>query len=364
MPDPSPHEPPQRSWPWRSLLPPLMAVVICMIVGVGALAALGYPPAEVLRAVWNKVIWREDPSLRLIAWANVLQYATPILLTGLAVTVAFRASVWNIGAQGQYLAGAIAGNVVGAFLNAPAGVTIPLLLLSAIAAGAAVALIAAILDWWRKVPVVLSTLLLNFIVIELLRYLIVGPMRDPGAIVRTRELLPSAQLPLIGEMRLQPGFFFALASAALVWLILRQTTFGFRLRVVGENPVAARFSGMSVPKVSLATLALSGALAGLAGGLEISGVRHELVFSDADSGYGFTGIAVALLGRLNPAGVIAAALFFGLLRACFFALQIEARVPSVRGLALQGLVIILMLVLTQPTMMRTILGRKGRKGTT
>jgi simple sugar transport system permease protein len=207
------------------------------------------------------------------------------------------------------------------------------------------------------VPVVLSTLLLNFIVIELLRYLIVGPMRDPGAIVRTRELLAGAQLPLVGEMRLQPGFLLALAGAALVWFVLRQTTFGFRLRVVGENPIAAKFSGMSVPKISLATLALSGALAGLAGGLEISGVRHELVFSDADSGYGFTGIAVALLGRLNPVGVIAAALFFGLLRACFFVLEIEAQVPSVMGLALQGLVIILMLVLTQPTAFRKWLGK-------
>jgi general nucleoside transport system permease protein len=357
MPNPSPLEPPPRSWPWRPLLPPLVAVLICMIVGVGALAALGFPPREVLDAVWNKVIWRQDSSLRLIAWANVLQYATPILLTGLAVTVAFRASVWNIGAQGQYLAGAIAGNVVGAFLSAPPSLTIPVLLLAAIAAGAAIALIAAILDWWRKVPVVLSTLLLNFIVIELLRYLIVGPLRDLGAIVRTRELLPSTQLPLIGEMRLQPGFFFALAAAAIVWFILRQTTFGFRLRVVGENPVAARFAGISVPRMSLATLAFSGALAGLAGGLEISGVRHELVFSDAESGYGFTGIAVALLGRLNPVGVILAALFFGLLRACFFALQIEAQVPSVTGLALQGLVIILMLVLTQPTAIRKWLAK-------
>jgi simple sugar transport system permease protein len=334
-----------------------MAVLICVIVGVAALAALGYPPSQVLGAVWGKILWHRDPALRLIAWANVLQYATPILLTGLAVTVAFRASVWNIGAQGQYLAGAIAGNIVGAFVAAPGLVAIPLLLIAAVVAGAAIAMIAAILDWWRKVPVVLSTLLLNFIVIELLRYLIVGPMRDPGAIVRTRELLPDAQLPLIGEMRLQPGFFFALAAAALVWFILRKTTFGFRLRVVGENPVAARFAGMSVPKISLATLALSGALAAMAGGLEISGVRHELVFSDADSGYGFTGIAVALLGRLNPMGVIAAALFFGLLRACFFALEIEARVPSVTGLALQGLVIILMLVLTQPGMV----GKMRRK---
>src|SRR5436190_1882068 len=133
MPNPTPLEPPSRSCPWRPLVPPLMAVVICMV--------------------------------------------------------------------------------------------------GAVVAGALVAMIAAVLDWWRKVPVVLSTLQLNFIVIELLRYLIVGPMRDPGAIVRTRELLEGAQLPVIGQMRLGPGIFFALASAALVWLILGRTTFGFRLRV-------------------------------------------------------------------------------------------------------------------------------------
>jgi len=334
-----------------------------LILGIAALWGLGFSVSEVVGAVARKVLWHRDPGLRVIAWGNVLQYSTPILLTGVAVTVAFRASVWNIGAQGQYLAGAMAANFVGAYLAARAGVVIPVLLVGAMAAGAGVAALAAILDWWRKVPVVLSTLLMNFIVIEVLRYLIVGPMRDPGGIVRTRELLPGAYLPVMGEMRLQVGFFFALAGAGVVWFILSHTTFGFRLRVVGEPPVAARFAGMSVARVSVMTLALSGALAGLAGGLEVAGVRHELVFSDADSGYGFTGIAVALLGRLNPLGVIAAALFFGLLRACFFALEIEARVPSITGVAIQGVVIVLMLVLTQPTWIGKMFGRT-RKGST
>src|SRR5947207_609137 len=136
MPNPSPPEPPPRSWPWRPLLPPLLAAAICIIIGVGALWALGFPPSEVIAAVAQKVLWHPDPSLRFIAWANILQYSTPILLTGLAVTVAFRASVWNIGAQGQYLAGAIAANIVGAFVVAPTFFTLPLLLLISIAAGA------------------------------------------------------------------------------------------------------------------------------------------------------------------------------------------------------------------------------------
>src|SRR5215212_319690 len=159
MPNPSPLEPPPRSWPWRPLLPPVLAAIVCVIVGVGALAALGFAPREVLSAVWKKVIWRSDPDLRWIAWVNVLQYSTPIVLRGLAVTGAFGGSVWNMGAQGQYLAGAIAGNVVGAFVAWPAVVTIPILLIAAVIAGAVVAMIAAILEGWRKVPVVLSTLL-------------------------------------------------------------------------------------------------------------------------------------------------------------------------------------------------------------
>src|SRR5258705_12077291 len=112
MPNPSPLETPPRSWPWRPLLPPLIAVVICMMVGVGALAALGYPPSEVLGAVWSKILWHRDPALRLVAWANVLQYATPILLTGLAVAGGVRGSGGDIGAQGQQLAGGDAGEFV------------------------------------------------------------------------------------------------------------------------------------------------------------------------------------------------------------------------------------------------------------
>src|SRR5687767_4053765 len=120
MPNPSPTEKSSR-WPWRPLLPPILAGVICLLVGVGALAALGFRPADVVRAVGTKVLWHADPNRRAERWIDILQYSTPILFTGLAVTVAFRASVWNIGAQGQYLAGAIAANVVGAYLRAPAG---------------------------------------------------------------------------------------------------------------------------------------------------------------------------------------------------------------------------------------------------
>ena len=330
------------------ILPPFLAAGLCLLIGFGILVALGYPGGDVLRTVWGKVLWPSDPSRRLVSWGYMLQYATPILLTGLAITVAFRAAVWNIGAQGQYLLGAIAATAVGVELGAASFVAIPALLIGSMIGGALLASLAALLDVWRRVPVVLSTLLLNFIVLELLRFLLQGPMREPGGQVKSAPILEAMRLPFVAGTRLHVGFLVALAAAPLVAFLIRHTTFGFRLRVVGENPVAARFAGMSVSRVSLATLALSGALAGLAGGIEVAGVTYELHLSANDTAFGFTGIAVALLGRLTATGVVAAAVFFGVLNAAFRALQAELGIPFVAGQALQGLIVILMLVLTHP----------------
>jgi general nucleoside transport system permease protein len=343
--------PPHWSGAAQRVLPPLLAAGLCLLIGLGTLAALGYSVGEVLRTVWEKVLWPQTGPRRLASWSYVLQYATPILLTGLAITVAFRAAVWNIGAQGQYLLGAIAATAVGVHVDAPSPVLIPLVLVGGIVAGAMLAMLAASLNVWRRVPVVLSTLLLNFIVLELLRFLLQGLMREPGGQVKSAPLLDAARLPLVAGTRLHVGFVVALLAAPAIAFLVRHTTFGFRLRVVGENPTAARFAGISVSRVSIATMALSGALAGLAGGIEVSGVTHELHLSANDTAFGFTGIAVALLGRLTATGVVAAAVFFGLLNAGFRALQAEVGVPFVTGQALQGLIVILMLVLTHPRLL-------------
>jgi simple sugar transport system permease protein len=352
-----------RQWSTSAMrvLPPLIASVLCVLVGLGTLAALGYPVADVLRTVWEKVLWPETAPRRLASWSYVLQYATPILLTGLAITVAFRAAVWNIGAQGQYLLGAIAATAVGVHVNTASSILIPLVMLAAVFGGAALAALAAVLHVWRRVPVVLGTLLLNFVVLELLRFLLQGPMREPGGQVKSAPLIDPARLPLLPGTLLHSGFLVALLAAAVIAVVIRHTTFGFRLRVVGENPTAARFAGIHVSRVTLATMALSGGLAGLAGGIEVSGVTHELHLSANDTAFGFTGIAVALLGRLTATGVVAAAVFLGLLNAAFRVLQAEAGVPFVTGQALQGLIVILMLVLTHPRLLsRFTPGPKAR----
>ena len=341
---------------WLHMLAPILAAGACLLLGVAALAALGYPAADVLGTVWDKVLWRDDPHRRFAAWGNVLRDATPILLTGLAIVVAFRASVWNIGGQGQFLAGALAANAIGAYVAGPSLRATPLLLLAAMAAGGVIALIAATLDRYRRVPVVLSTLLLNAVMAETLRFLISGPMRAPGRPGVSLPIADSAKLPMIWQTNLHVGFLLAVAAAGVIWFILARTTFGFRLRAVGENPDASRAAGIPVARIAMASLALSGALAGLAGGIEVTGVRHELALSDASSAFGFTGIAVALLARLSAPGVVASAIFFGILRQCFFVLEAELGVSSVTGQALQGLIILLMLVLTHR---RFWMGRSG-----
>jgi simple sugar transport system permease protein len=280
------------------------------------------------------------------------------MLTGLAVAVAFRANVLNFGAQGQYVCGAIAATAVGVYATGVrAGTLIPLHLACATAAGALFAVIAAALDRWRRVPVVLSTLLLNFVALEFLRYLLQGPMRATGAggtllDPQSPELLDAARLPQFfagpSGQGVHLGFFVAVGAAVAVAFVLRRTTFGFRLRVVGQNPDAGRFAGMNVARVSFATLALSGALAGLAGGVQVAGVVPFVLLRDTGTdGIGFTGIAVALLARLSPIGVIASAIFFGLLGTAFRALERSPLdVHAATAQAVQGALVIAVLVIT------------------
>jgi simple sugar transport system permease protein len=355
---------------WR-ILAPLVSVVICIGLTAVVLAALPSSGDEkhsfieslgiIGRTVWERVLLPRPPRLETgyRNWIQTLVSATPILLTGLAVAVAFRANVLNIGGQGQYVAGAIATAAVGVYLHAPSPILITLHLIAAMVAGAMLASIAAALERWRNVPVVLSTLLLNFVALEFLRYLLQGPMRarsDSGTLLdpQSPELAEAARLPEFFSpttgQGLHLGFFIALAMALIVWFLLRQTTFGFRLRVVGQNPTAARFAGMNVGRVSFATLALSGALAGLAGGVQLSGVPAYVLFPDIGlDGIGFTGIAVALLGRLSAVGVVFSAVFFGMLNTAVRALEKSPlEIHSVAAMGVQGLLVIAILVVTSP----------------
>lgn len=264
------------------------AVVILALVA----GAFGHDPAEVLRVLVQGSL----------AFRGTLLETVPLLLTGLCVVIAFRAGAWNIGAEGQFIAGALA-----ALLAAPFG-SIAAIVAAAIA-GAAWASLATLLRLWRNAPEVLTTILLNFVAIHLLGWSVNGPLREAsGRYPQTDRV--TAELPRLGDVH--AGLWIALVLAVAMWWLLYRTAEGLRLRATGLSPSAARFAGINTAAQLARAMAISGALAGMAGGIELLGVTHRL-FERFAVGYGYSGIAVALLAQLHPLAAIASALFFGAL---------------------------------------------------
>jgi simple sugar transport system permease protein len=247
--------------------------------------------------------------------------ASLLLLTGLSVTVAFKVGLFNIGAQGQMLVGALAAAVVGAQLQLPAVLHIPAALLAAGVAGGLWALIAAGLKLARGVHEVISTIMLNWVAVSLVdNWLVLGPLRAGAAAglstTGTAEIASSAQLPrLLGELsRLHLGFPLALAVALVLWVWLARLRTGFETRAVGLGPEAARAAGIPVTRRTAEAMGLAGALAGLAGAVLVLGTEFKYPGS-LGAPYGFDGIAISLIGANHPLGVTLSALFFGVLRA-------------------------------------------------
>jgi len=266
------------------------------------------------------------------AIAGTLLKSVPLLLTGLAVVLAFRAGVWNIGGEGQFIAGALA-----AFVAAPAGVVIAIA--ASMLAGALWASIASLMRAWRNAPEVLTTILLNFIGIHLLGYCVNGPLQEASG--RYPQSEPAAAtLPRIGE--LHAGIALAVIASVAAWWLLYRTKEGLRLRATGFNPSAARYAGINVNAQIARAMAVSGAVAGLAGGIELLGVTHRL-FERFAAGYGYSGIAVALLAELHPLATIAAAGFFGALVTGAGELQRAANISSSVATLGQAVVILMLL---------------------
>jgi simple sugar transport system permease protein len=280
----------------------------------------------------------------------------------LAVALAFRAGVFNIGAEGQLLAGAAAAAAVSQMsFIANTGATPWLALIAGAVAGALWAGIAAILRARFHVLEVISTILLNFLALYLVGYLVRGPLQEPLHIYPQSSAIPlAARLPhLLPSSRLHVGFLLALGAGVATWWMLRFTAIGFRLRAVGANPDAARVAGeIDVVRTTTATFLVSGAIAGVAGGIELTGVTFAL-YENISPGYGYTGIAVALLARLDPLGVIASGLLFGALEAGASAMQRDAGVPSVVVSVIEAL-IILGLVIAWPLRIKTSSAAPGK----
>jgi general nucleoside transport system permease protein len=246
------------------------------------------------------------------ALSETLTRATPLIFTGLAVAVAFRAKLYNIGAEGQLYVGALAAVAVGgAGLPLPPALLFPLMAAAAMVAGALLLLGPALLKTRFHVDEVVTTLLLNFIALLFVSMLLDGPMKDPAALGWPQSVAIPAELELprlAARSRVHSGLLIALSLAVLVWIVDRFTAFGFEMRAVGANVRAAAFAGMPVQAVVAKTALFSGALAGLAGCIEVAG-RAGYVTLDMSPGYGYTGIVIAMLAQLNPLAVVAAAIF-------------------------------------------------------
>lgn len=328
----------QRTPAWMNLVLPLAAVVAALVLCSGLIALAGAGVFEAYGVMFAAAFGDS------YAITETLVRAAPMIFTGLAVAVAFRAKFWNIGAEGQLLAGAIASCAVGA-IPMPGPLAMLLMAVAGAAAGAAVALVPAILRVRLKVDDVVSSLLLNSIIFYALMALIEGSWKDPlSGYPISPPIEDSANFPVLMEgTRLHLGVLVALLAAPVIWFVISRTTLGFRIRVTGENPEAARYGGINVQRVLLSAAILSGSLAGLAGVGEVGGV-HFQVMSDISPGYGYSGIVIAMLARLNPLGVVPAAIFLAAVMTGAEAMSRATGVPAFLSDVIQGTALLAMLV--------------------
>jgi len=299
--------------------PAAIVVALALVALIGAL--FGHSASDVLSILLGG---RLDESIL---------KAIPLLLTGLTIAVAFRAGVWNIGGEGQFIAGALA-----AFVAARLGIVAALI--ASVVAGAAWASIASLLRWWRNAPEVLTTILLNFVAINLLGWCVNGPLQEASARYPQTDAV-SVALPALGEVH--AGVVIAVAVCVALWWMLYRTQEGLRLRATGFNPNAARFAGINVDAQIFRAMAISGGCAGLAGGIELLGVTHRL-FERFAAGYGYSGIAVALLAQLHPLGTLVSAFFFGALATGAGELQRSANISATVATLIQAVVILTMIL--------------------
>ncbi len=332
---------PNRSsfaWALALILAALCAVLICG----GLFMAAGADPLVAFGALLKGGLGTKR------AIAETLVKATPLILTGLATMIAFRAKLWNIGAEGQVFAGAMFAYWCQSSLGpaAPAVMQIPVIVIGALIGGALMGGLAGLLKARFQVDEVISTVMLNYIIVYVLSLLLQnGPWTEPGAFFEQTALMPdNAKLPIILEnTRLHLGFLFSLVVAALIHVLMLRSSLGYEMRAAGSNLRALEFQGVSVFRLVIVVMAISGAVAGLAGAFEVYGVQYRLK-SGTLGGLGYTGIIIAILGQLRPLGVVAAGLVFGMLLNGATLMQIKSGVPSALIYAVEAIILMFFLV--------------------
>lgn len=347
---------------WEALWPPGLALFLGLAVSAAIVAAIGENPLVVLPMIFEPGLGSMD------GFARVLFDATPLIFTGLAVAYAFRAGLFNIGGEGQLYMGAFSAAAVALALpGLPRLLALPLAVFAAGLGGGLWGAVPGLLKARFGVHEVINTIMMNFLAVGITGYLVERHFKEPDqmiphtrAIAENYHLLPFAKGPLgpwLGLDRANPlgaSLILALLAALLVLAIFKRGVEGYRLRAVGLNPEAARYAGIKVGRVTLRAMAVSGALAGLAGVHEVLLYRHRFL-DNFSSGIGFLGIAVALMGKNHPGGIVLSALLFGLLNTGALEIDIFTDVPRELVMVLQALIILFMVSITQ------LAGRRRRR---
>ncbi|MGC9358198.1 MAG: ABC transporter permease [Anaerolineae bacterium] len=323
---------------WAIVLVPIISFFISLILGSLLLATFGANPLETYAAMFRGAFLRNFP--------ETLVKAIPLMLTGLGVSIAFRMQFWNIGAEGQLTLGGVAAAWVALFMAdaIPPAMLLPTAIALGIAAGAVWAGVPAMLKAYIGVDETLTTLMLNYVAILFSEYLYNGPWRDPEGygFPGTAQFSEAAWLPRLGNTRAHLGLVFALVLAGVLWFVVNRTRWGFELRIIGQNQTAARYLGINIPRNIVLALLLSGALSGLAGACEVTGISRRLQHG-LSIGYGYTAIIVAWMAQLNPLAVIFVALLMAALLVGGDQVQILMRLPAAVGVVLQGMILFPML---------------------
>ena len=325
-----------------SWLIPIIAVFIALFIGGILIRLQGLDPIVAYKSLFKTAFGSIE------GIGATLGKSTPLVLSGLAVAVGLRAGLFNIGAQGQLLSGSLAAAWAGVtFEGLPGYIHIPIALIIGAFFGSIVAGISGLLKAYRGVHEVITTIMLNSIVMAIADYLASGKLREPGQfLTRTSEIAESARLPIIGK--LPSGFFIAVILGVFIWWVLGRTTSGFRIETVGRNRHAAWYSGISVKRTVVSAMVVSGAIAGLGGAIETLGITYR--YAPAfNLGLGFDGITIALLGRVHPIGIIPGAILIGGMRAGAANMQFDAGVaPEIVDL----LMALILLFVTAPLITR------------
>ncbi len=335
------------------MLPQVIAILLAFLVGAIVLIVTGYSPLDAYAAMLSGAFGNT------FGIGQTLTQATPIIFTALAFLFAYKCGLFNIGAEGQFLVGAFAAALVGiSFDGLPVFIHLPMALLGGAVAGALWGFVPAVLKARLGAHEVITTMMLSYVALYVTSYFVNYPFKAPGWVAQTVPISPSAELPrILQPTQLSASIIVAVLLAGLTDYILRKTVIGYEVRAIGLNPDAAESGGISIKKGIVLALTISGAIAGLGGAGEVLGV-HRRFIEGFSPGYGWDGLAVALVGGLNPAGVLLASVLFGALRSGSMTMTLTTHVPLDIATVLQALVV---LFVAAPKLVKYLIRRRGLK---